>query len=638
MRLSLSARLIGPWLLFILLIGGGLFTFQRYATRIDHDITLHNQRHQHALEITKELLLLTQDRWTVVLEHFARPSSVTVKKIKIGNDRINSLSKQLEQSINDNDLETLNKEGYEDSAMDRSVLESFSLARTGLTDAYLALVAAIDSHDAAMQQKSIELVARKMGMVHASLDDLMQYHIIARNIALDYSKQVIEEASTMLYEYIALLLLTIVAFTIYQALDIVRPLRNLTKAIARYDVDADVFPQLNELDRNDEIGNLARNFHALSAKVQEYVQRLSERQGEILEQMAEIAHVGGWEVDLIKNSLSWTNEVYRIHELDPDTTLRLADTIEYYAPEGRPVIQSAIDAAIKEGTPWDLELPILTSLGKHRWVRSLGNATLKDGKAIRLNGAFQDITEKKKITDAILQANADLEGFSYSVSHDLRTPLRAIDGFSNILLEDYADKLDEEGQRLLNVVRSNTVRMATLIDDILHFSRAGRVELKKQEVDMAAMVHKVLDELGNGGSESIIPVNIEPLVQINGDPALLHQVWENLITNAMKFSGKSADPKVEIGMQTGAGEVIFHVRDNGVGFDMKYADKLFGVFQRLRGINEFPGTGIGLAISKRIINRHGGRIWAEAELGKGATFYFSIPEKESDHDRNTLRS
>ncbi|MDD4977461.1 MAG: ATP-binding protein [Gallionella sp.] len=632
MRLSLSARLIGPWFLFILLISGGLFTFQRYATHIDHDITLHNQRHQQAVEITKELLLLTQDRWTVVLEHFARPSPLTAQKIMNGDAHINTLFKQLEQSLNDKDLESLNKEGYEDSAMDDSVLANFALARTGLTDAYLALVAAIDAHDTVMQQKAIELVARKMRMVHASLDDLMQYHIIARQIALDYSKRVIEDASTMLYQFIALLLLIIVAFTIYQTLDIVRPLRNLTNAISRYDVDADVFPQLNELDRNDEIGNLARNFHALSAKVQEYVKALSERQTEILQQMADIAHVGGWEVDLIKNSLSWTNEVYRIHELNPDTPLGLADTIEYYAPEGRPVIQAAIDAAIKDGSPWDLELPIITSLGRHRWVRSLGNATLQDGKVIRLNGAFQDVTEKKKISDAILQANADLEGFSYSVSHDLRTPLRAIDGFSNILLEDYADKLDEEGQRLLNVVRSNTVRMATLIDDILHFSRAGRVELKTQEVDMDAMAHKVLDELNSMGTENNVTVTIDLLSRVHGDPALLHQVWENLIANAIKFCGKNVEPKVEIGMQTDGGETIFHVRDNGVGFDMKYADKLFGVFQRLHGINEFPGTGIGLAIAKRIINRHGGRIWAEAELGKGATFYFSIPDKEPHHD------
>lgn len=632
MRLSLSARLIGPWLLFILLIGGGLFTFQRYATRIDHDITLHNQRHQQAVEITKELLLLTQDRWTVVLEHFARPSPVTVEKIMLGNTRINHLSKQLEQSINDNELETLNKDGFEDSAMDSSVLESFSLARSGLTDAYLGLVAAIDAHDTAMQQKSIELVARKMRMVHASLDDLMQYHIIARQIALDYSKQVIEEASTMLYQYIALMLLTMVAFTIYQTLDIVRPLRNLTKVIARYDVDADVFPPLNELDRDDEIGNLARNFHALSAKVQEYVKELSERQGEILKQMGEIAQVGGWELDLVKNTLIWTKEVYRIHELDSSSPPRLEDAINYYAPEARPVLQAAIEAAIQEGTAWDLELPFITARGNHRWVRALGGATLVNGKAIRLNGAFQDITEKKKITDAILQANADLEGFSYSVSHDLRTPLRAIDGFSNILLEDYADKLDEEGQRLLNVVRSNTVRMATLIDDILHFSRAGRVELSKQDVDMDAMVHKVVNELNSTGRESLVAVTIDTLLPVRGDPALLHQVWENLITNAIKFSGKSAEPKVEIGMQTGDGETVFYVRDNGVGFDMKYKDKLFGVFQRLHGINEFPGTGIGLAIAKRIINRHGGRIWAEAELGKGATIYFSIPDKEHHHD------
>ncbi len=221
--------------------------------------------------------------------------------------------------------------------------------------------------------------------------------------------------------------------------------------------------------------------------------------------------------------------------------------------------------------------------------------------------------------------NKELEGFSYSVSHDLRAPLRAIDGFSRILLEDYADKLDPEGRRVLNVVRDSTVRMSRLIDDILAFSRAARLDMKPEPVAMTALVRQTLaDDFAPVVAGRALPIDIGPLPEAHGDRAMLQRVWANLLDNAIKFTVPKPDARIEVGASAGDGETVYYVRDNGVGFDMQYVNKLFGVFQRLHGA-EFPGTGIGLAIVKRIVNRHGGRVWAEGKIGGGATFYFTLP-------------
>jgi PAS domain S-box-containing protein len=222
-------------------------------------------------------------------------------------------------------------------------------------------------------------------------------------------------------------------------------------------------------------------------------------------------------------------------------------------------------------------------------------------------------------------ANKELESFAYSVSHDLRVPLRAIDGFSRMVLTQYEEKLDDEGKRLLNVVRGNTKRMGQLIDDILAFSRAGRLEIKTSETDMEALARDVWLELGSSITGRDLRLDIKPLAKAQGDPAMLRQVWANLLGNAIKFTRPKAGALIEIEGKIEGAECIYSIRDNGVGFDQQYVHKLFGVFQRLHGVDEFEGTGIGLAIVKRIVIRHGGRIWAEGKVGEGAAFYFALP-------------
>ncbi len=221
-------------------------------------------------------------------------------------------------------------------------------------------------------------------------------------------------------------------------------------------------------------------------------------------------------------------------------------------------------------------------------------------------------------------SNKELEGFSYSVSHDLRSPLRAIDGFSRILLEDYGKVLDQEGIRILGVIRANSQKMGSLIDDLLAFSRLGRKRLEGHLVEMEALAKAAYEEVASKDSPSS-RINFGTLPPVWGDQSLLYQVWVNLLANAVKFSGKVQNPMVTVeGVQKGD-EVVYSVRDNGVGFDMQYSGKLFGVFQRLHSAEEFPGTGVGLAIVQRVVSRHGGRVWAEGEEGNGATFSFSLP-------------
>lgn len=235
---------------------------------------------------------------------------------------------------------------------------------------------------------------------------------------------------------------------------------------------------------------------------------------------------------------------------------------------------------------------------------------------------------ERRVADRTAQlaaANQELEAFSYSVSHDLRAPLRAIEGFARILVEDYGDKLDPEAQRCLNIIIASTERMNRLIDDLLAFSRLTRTELEKRLIDMTELAQIVAVEIRRNHPGADVSVTIEPLLPARGDAAMLRQVWINLIENAFKFTRNRPKPRIEIGSYRDGANQVYYVRDNGVGFDMQYGHKLFNVFQRLHRADQFEGTGVGLAIVKRIIQRHGGQTWAEGKVNEGATFYFSVP-------------
>ena len=257
----------------------------------------------------------------------------------------------------------------------------------------------------------------------------------------------------------------------------------------------------------------------------------------------------------------------------------------------------------------------------------------------------RDITERvnmnkdleRRVEERTAQLHAtirELEAFSYSVSHDLRAPLRAIDGFSKMLQEDYESKLGDEGRRVLGVIRHNTVNMGQLIDGLLAFSRLGRQQMGHDVINMTELAKDAMREVVGGEGRKDLQFSVQMLPNAAGDRLLLRQVFINLLSNAVKFTRNRHPGVIEVGGETHEDQNTFFVRDNGVGFDMRYIDKLFGVFQRLHGANEFEGTGLGLAIVQRVISRHGGRVWAEGAVDRGATLYFSLPKVPAETGLN----
>lgn len=284
-------------------------------------------------------------------------------------------------------------------------------------------------------------------------------------------------------------------------------------------------------------------------------------------------------------------------------------------------LRSLSEAAARVGEG-ELEEPVTV-----RGTMEFENMALHmDRMRLRLHDLFaqlQGVNAELSGRSAQLQAaNEELEAFSYSVSHDLRSPLRAIDGFSRIVRDDYANTLPEEGIRYLGIVCDNAAQMGRLIDDLLAFSQLTRQKFVCREVDMEALARKVVADLSL--SDQDVRVEVGDIPPCSGDPILLRQVLINLIGNAVKYSKKRPDPLVNVGHYLQNGECVYWVRDNGVGFDMRYASKLFGVFQRLHRAEDFEGTGVGLAIVQRILNRHAGRVWAESAVNEGATFFFTV--------------
>jgi len=277
------------------------------------------------------------------------------------------------------------------------------------------------------------------------------------------------------------------------------------------------------------------------------------------------------------------------------------------------------------------EEPVETKSGR-RWLHTKKVPVCDDhGVAKFLLGISNDTTEQREAALALKMANEaaeaaiqELEAFSYSVAHDLRAPLRAIDGFSQALQDDCADELDDDGKDYLRRVRSSAQHMALLIDGLLGLSRLSRGELLREKVDLTQLARQAATRLRETNPERHVDLIVDDGLEVEGDARMLTAALDNLLGNAWKFTGKCAHPRVEVGRQTQDGRSVFFVRDNGAGFEQAYAEKLFGVFQRLHSTTEFDGSGIGLATVQRIVRRHGGRVWAQGEVGRGATFYFTL--------------
>ena len=501
------------------------------------------------------------------------------------------------------------------------------------------------------------------------------------------------------------------------------------------------------------------------------IEEAKKYQDSLIKEMGAIAKIGGWEFDPVSGKGSWTDEVAVIHDLDTKLETNMQMGLSFYTGESKTRIENAIQTAINEAMPYDIELELITGKGNRKWVRTIGQPTVKDGKVVRIHGSFQDITAQKQaeqkiiesetryrnlleaapvgiavhaeekivfanpagiamlgastpdqiigrsiydiihpdsieetkkriernmagdkeiypaesiylkldgtsipvevmatnltyqgkpavqiivsdITDRIraneaiqklnteleqmveartkqlTEANKELDTFTYSVSHDLKAPLRGIDGYSKLLLEEFEDQLNEEGKYFLNTIRQSVTRMNQLIEDLLAFSRLERKSWQSAQVDLNKLVNEQIKELAedffDGGG--IINTNI-PDISIKTQYEGISIAVKNLIENAIKYSPDTKNSVIEISAEEIHNNIIFKVKDKGLGFDMKYHDKIFNIFERLHRAEEYPGTGIGLAIVKRVADRLKGRVWAESEPGQGSTFYFEFPKE-----------
>lgn len=296
--------------------------------------------------------------------------------------------------------------------------------------------------------------------------------------------------------------------------------------------------------------------------------------------------------------------------------------------EGLQTIAESADLHERLATLEETQRAILNILEDMNEERTRLNET-----QIALMNILEDVeVERVKAEQArsLLEAvNRELEAFSYSVSHDLRAPLRAISGFAQAVVEDYAPRLDDEGKRFLGLIQDNAHRMGQLIDDLLTFSRLGRQQLMETQIDLGTLAQAVFDELIAQWPGRKIRLVVRSVPPALGDKAMIRQVLMNLLSNAIKFTRPRQEAVIEFGSVVRRDQGAYYVKDDGVGFDMQYVGKLFGVFQRLHSIAEFEGTGVGLAIVYRIITRHGGRVWAEGQVDKGATFYFTLPKGQA---------
>lgn len=368
-----------------------------------------------------------------------------------------------------------------------------------------------------------------------------------------------------------------------------------------------------------------------------------------LSEAQRLAHVGSFEWFPASDSSRWSAETYRIFGIDEEPATQTLDTLlERVHPDDLAPVRETIVASASSGLPWAYDFRIQHPQTGVRHIRSIGRPEVNEaGQTVRIVGSMQDITQSKlaeeelrghresleelvaERTAELRRSNEELQAFGYSVSHDLRTPLRTMSGFSRVLQEEYSANLDETGRDYLQRISRGAMQMGQLIDGLLRLARLSQRRMKVRLVRLDIVAREVLTELQRGDPEREVEVRVQPGLQVQGDPELLRIGLSNLLGNAWKFSRRETRAAIEFGACDVDGAKAFFVRDNGVGFDMKYVESIFGTFQRLHPAEEFEGVGIGLRTVQRIVARHRGRVWVEAAPGQGATFYFTLDDEKA---------
>ncbi len=366
----------------------------------------------------------------------------------------------------------------------------------------------------------------------------------------------------------------------------------------------------------------------------------AERLNQILSEVTQLGRIGAWEMVVSTGQCEWSDTAYDIHGVESGGKINHKGFIDLYDSESKVALDKAIENGIKHDMEWDLELKILSDTKQGKWVQVIGQPVKDEkGKVTKLRGLFQDIHEKKiaelrlKATGEILrrmvdektrdlkEMNQELESFTYSVSHDLRAPLRAINGFSEAILEDFSQEVPEGVNNYLKRISKNSKKMSQLIDDLLTFSRMKRKNVDRRNVNAFDLINQIISEIFYDSKQVI---EVDTLPKIYADQQMVNHVFVNLISNAVKYSSNQDKPEIKISASETKSEHIISIKDNGVGFNMEYYDKLFQVFQRLHTESEFEGTGIGLSICDKIMKAHDGEIYAESKEGEGSTFFLKF--------------
>lgn len=442
------------------------------------------------------------------------------------------------------------------------------------------------------------------------------------------------------------ILLTVLV-TIFLGMRLTRDIRSLSDAA--YEVERGNYNVTLPLKRKDELGLTAHAFNSMVREIDRRA-RLVQESEEWIRLLLNCTEEGIYGVDLEGNCTFVNRACVRMLGYQQASDLvgqSIHELIHHSYPDGTPYPQEQCQvrlATLKgesghsdqevhwraDGTSFPVEYwshPIIhegNTVGTVVTFIDITQRKLSDAEISRHRSNLQELVDER--TSELASVNRELEAFSYSVSHDLRAPLRAIDGFSLALLEDYADSVSVEAKEYIVRVRNAAQRMGQLIDDLLLLARLSRSDMHIERIDLSKMANEIIEALREANPERKVQVNIQPGVMVMADRKLFKVVMENLLGNAWKYTSKKPEATIDFYAQEIDGETQYVLRDNGAGFDMAYADKMFGAFQRLHGVSEFEGTGVGLATVQRIINRHHGRIWAEGEPGQGARFYFVVPE------------
>ena len=376
-------------------------------------------------------------------------------------------------------------------------------------------------------------------------------------------------------------------------------------------------------DRKQKEAEIKQLNEKLELKVKQRTSDLQRTQA-MLYEAQRIAKVGSWEFNLITNEVKWSPEMFIIAGFEPaDTPPTTIERQQKYPAADWDKLQHALQISIEKGTPFELEVAIFRENNTLGFLIAKGQPVLnQQGKAKTLIGTVADITQQKQTEFYLEKSRQELEAFSYSVSHDLRAPLRGIDGWSLALLEDYGELLDDTGKKYIASVREESQRMGHLIDDLLKLSQINKKQLKRTKVLLSLLAKNIAERLAESNKVRKIEFVIQPDLIVYGDARLIEIVLNNLFENAVKFTAKEPVATIQFGITIINNTAAYFIKDNGVGFSMQAADKLFGAFQRLHNKSDFEGTGIGLATVQRIINLHNGKVWANAVAGEGATFYF----------------